>query len=109
MFPTINPTRTKAWSRLDELFAKTSNKTLRNWFAEDAERAKKFSIEWNDFLFDFSKNRIDYEIRETLIELAQECNLSDAIKAQFEAEIINKTETDKYYTLHCAIVLIDQF
>ena len=94
MFPTINPTRTKAWSRLEELFVQTSNKTLRNWFSEDAERAKKFSIEWNDFLFDFSKNRINSEIKDALVSLANECELSQAIKAQFDAEIINK----KYVT-----------
>jgi len=101
MFPTINPTRTKAWSRLEQLFANTSGKTLKDWFALDAERANNFSIEWNDFLFDFSKNRIDYEIRETLIDLAKECHLTDAINAQFEAEIINKTENRQ--VLHTAL------
>ena len=101
MFPTINPTRTKAWSRLKQLYANTSSQTLKDWFALDAERANNFSIEWNDFLFDFSKNRIDYEIRETLIDLAKECHLTEAIKAQFEAEIINKTENRQ--VLHTAL------
>jgi glucose-6-phosphate isomerase len=101
MFPTINPTRTKAWSRLEELFAQTSNNTLRNWFAVDAERAKTFSIEWNNFLFDFSKNRIDNNIKAALIELAHECNLQEAISAQFSGEIINKTENRQ--VLHTAL------
>ena len=101
MFPTINPTRTKAWSRLEELFAKTSQATLRNWFAEDTQRAAKFSIVWNDFLFDFSKNRITSEIKDALVALANECELQEAISAQFAGEIINKTENRQ--VLHTAL------
>lgn len=38
-------------------------------------KSLKMSVEWNDFYFDFSKNRIDKTGIDLLLELANNCGL----------------------------------
>ncbi|CAH8281250.1 glucose-6-phosphate isomerase [Mariniflexile fucanivorans] len=90
--PTINPTTTNAWKKLQDHFNKVSNNHIKDLFANDAERANKFTINWDDFYVDFSKNRITEDTLKYLLELADEVKLKDAIKSQFSGEIINETE-----------------
>ncbi|MEN3323973.1 glucose-6-phosphate isomerase [Mariniflexile soesokkakense] len=90
--PTINPTTTNAWKKLQEHFNKVSNNHMKDLFAQDKDRANKFTINWDDFYVDFSKNRITEETLKHLLELADEVKLKDAIKSQFSGEIINETE-----------------
>ncbi|MDT0606506.1 glucose-6-phosphate isomerase [Croceitalea rosinachiae] len=88
----INPTSTEAWSKLASHFDKTQNQTLKTLFETDSSRAKKFTIKWNDFFVDFSKNRISEETISLLLELADQVNLKEAITAQFSGKLINETE-----------------
>ncbi|MDT0538496.1 glucose-6-phosphate isomerase [Croceitalea sp. P059] len=88
----INPTTTKAWSKLTSHFEQTKNQTLKNLFKSDPNRAEKFTLKWKDFLVDFSKNRINQETLDLLLELAKELKLEESISAQFSGEIINETE-----------------
>ena len=90
--PKINPTTTKAWSKLVSHFTDIKQEHLKELFKEDPLRAEKFSIEWKDFYVDFSKNRITDKTIALLLELAEEVKLKDAIAAQFSGEIINETE-----------------
>tara|TARA_R100000935_G_scaffold58415_2_gene95378 strand:- start:53747 stop:55303 length:1557 start_codon:yes stop_codon:yes gene_type:complete len=90
--PKINPTKTKAWQALQAHYEDTKNLHLTQLFAEDAHRTKEFSISWNDFFVDISKNRITPKTRELLLQLAEEVQLEKAIKAQFSGEKINETE-----------------
>lgn len=90
--PTTNPTTTTAWKKLQEHFSKVSNKHMKDLFANDENRATKFTINWEDFYVDFSKNRITEETLTILLELADEVKLKDAIRSQFSGEIINETE-----------------
>jgi glucose-6-phosphate isomerase len=90
--PTINPTATKAWNNLLVHFNNTKNTHLRDLFASDNDRGNKFSLKWNDFLVDYSKNRIDGETMALLLELAEEVGLSKAIECYFGGELINQTE-----------------
>ncbi|MCM4150548.1 glucose-6-phosphate isomerase [Arenibacter sp. N53] len=96
-----DPTKTDAWKKLVEHFKKNSSTTLKDLFAQDSDRAKKHSIRWNDFLVDYSKNRITQETLELLLQLANEVGLKDAIRKQFEGEIINNTEGRE--VLHTAL------
>lgn len=89
---TINPTQTKAWQKLEKHFQEIKDHELRNWFANDENRADKFQIEWGNFLVDYSKNRIDDTTKELLLELADEVGLKDAIQKQFRGDEINQTE-----------------
>lgn len=90
--PKINPTTTKAWRKLTDHYNKIKSKHLREMFAEDTARGKKFTLLWNDFLVDYSKNRITEETVSLLLELADEVRLKDAISSYFGGELINQTE-----------------
>ena len=88
--PKINPTSTSSWNKLAQL-AKDP-KTLQNYFADDTSRAQQFSITWESFFVDYSKNHIDKDIQATLLGLAKETGLEDARKAYFSGDTINQTE-----------------
>ncbi|KAA2238656.1 glucose-6-phosphate isomerase [Chitinophaga agrisoli] len=101
MFPSVNPTTTKAWQQLQQHAAKMKQVHMRNLFAEDAQRFEKFSLRFEEILFDFSKNLITEETRALLLELARESQAEAAIKAMFSAEKINATENRA--VLHTAL------
>ncbi|MBO0590922.1 glucose-6-phosphate isomerase [Cellulophaga sp. E16_2] len=88
----INPTSTKAWKQLTAHFNANKNQEIKEYFKSDATRADKFTIEWNDFLVDFSKNRLSKETLDLLLNLAEEVNLKEAIGKYFAGDIINQTE-----------------
>ncbi|WP_334113209.1 glucose-6-phosphate isomerase [Paucihalobacter sp.] len=88
----INPTTTEAWTQLQEHFKSIEHKHLRTLFAENSNRAKDFTINWEDFYVDFSKHRIDETTKKLLLKLAKEVKLEEAITKKFDGEIINETE-----------------
>lgn len=92
MLPTIKPHRTKAWRKLEDHYKKMSRTHLRELFAEDPERFRKFSLQVEDILFDYSKNRITEKTIQLLLDLAEECELDKAIAAMFSGDTINATE-----------------
>jgi len=87
-----DPTTTAAWKNLQQHYNSTKDDHLKALFAADASRAKKFSLHWNDFLVDYSKNRLTSKTMQLLLQLADEVNLKDAIKSYFEGDAINQTE-----------------
>ena len=98
----INPTKTSAWKALTEHFNKTANVTIADHFKSDDNRFQNFSLKFNDdFLVDFSKNRISRETLDLLVNLANETDLSGAIRSMFEGEKINVTENRA--VLHTAL------
>lgn len=88
----INPTKTAAWAKLEAHYNDIKETELRDLFAKDPQRFNKFHLTFNDFLLDYSKNRISQQTINLLIELAEECDLKQAIKAMFSGEHINQTE-----------------
>ncbi|WP_159018952.1 glucose-6-phosphate isomerase [Algibacter sp. L3A6] len=90
--PNVNPTTTKSWKKLQAHFEAVKDVHMKDLFAEDKTRANKFTIKWDDFYVDFSKNRITEETLKYLLELADDVKLKEAIKSQFSGEIINETE-----------------
>ena len=96
----INPTTTKAWSELEDHFRQIQNEHMKNMFRDD-DRAEKFTIQWEDFYVDYSKNRITENTRSLLLKLAEECHLKEAIDSYFSGESINQTE--KRPVLHTAL------
>lgn len=97
----INPTQTAAWQKLEAHFAQMKGLKMQDLFAADANRAAQFHIEWQDFLLDFSKNRITAETMQLLQELATEVQLKDAIEKYFAGDLINQTE--QRAVLHTAL------
>ena len=91
MLPKINPEQTKAWGELYAHFEK-NDFDLRTLFQYNPNRFDEFSIKRENFLFDYSKNLIDGRTKELLINLAEECQLKEAISAMFSGEKINETE-----------------
>mgnify|MGYP006082272549 FL=1 len=88
----INPTTTQAWKKLSERYNQTKDNHMKAQFSNDANRASDFTIQWKDFLVDYSKNRIDRKTMQLLLQLTKEVNLKDAIGKYFGAEAINQTE-----------------
>ena len=97
----INPTQTTAWKKLEKNFSDVQQLQLKEQFEKDSERASKFSIAWEDFYLDYSKNRITADTRDLLQELAEECDLKSAIDSYFKGDAINATENRA--VLHTAL------
>ncbi len=97
----INPTQTAAWSKLDNHFVEIEPKSLRFLFEEDKDRFQKFHLKLGEILLDYSKNRMNEETLKLLVELANECELKDAIEKQFSGDFINQTENRA--VLHTAL------
>lgn len=91
MFPKINPTQTQAWQALTAHFAQNDFE-LRTLFQYNPDRFQQFSVQRENYLFDYSKNLIDDTTFELLLKLAEECQLKEAINAMFSGEKINETE-----------------
>ena len=91
MLPKINPTQTEAWKALNTHFAQNDFE-LRSLFQYNPERFNQFSVQREEYLFDYSKNLIDAKTFELLQNLAEESKLKLAIDAMFSGEKINETE-----------------
>ena len=96
-----NPTTTLAWQKLQKHFQEMQNASMASMFKDDAARAAQFHIKWNDFVVDYSKNIINKETMNLLLELANESQLKDAIAKYFEGDLINQTENRA--VLHTAL------
>lgn len=101
MLPSVNFTETDAYNYLSNHYINIAPKHLRDLFAADAKRFDKFSVFFEDILFDYSKNRIDEQTIALLIQLARECKLQEAIDAMFNGQPINQTENRA--VLHTAL------
>ncbi|MDB2701574.1 glucose-6-phosphate isomerase [Flavobacteriaceae bacterium] len=99
--PNINPTTTQSWKKLRAHFEEIKDISLQKHFAENPNRFEEFSIVWEDFLVDYSKNRLTKETLNLLEELANEVGLKEAMEAYFQGEAINQTE--KRAVLHTAL------
>ena len=92
MLPTTDFTTTQAYKYLTDHYIDSVSKNLKEMFDADDQRFNKFSIQFEDILLDYSKNRIDDETIALLIQLAKECSLKEAIDAMYSGEKINVTE-----------------
>ncbi len=90
--PAINPTQTFAWRELSRHFDEMRGASIREMFAADRDRAKKFHIRFEDILYDYSKNFVNDRTLTLLLDLAREVQLEQAIASYFAGEPINQTE-----------------
>ncbi|MFV8269209.1 glucose-6-phosphate isomerase [Flavobacterium sp. GT2N3] len=98
---TTNPTETSAWKKLEKHYNEMQKASIQELSQLDASRTKKFNLKWNDFLIDYSKNIINQETLQLLVELADEVGLKSAIADYFNGAIINQTENRA--VLHTAL------
>ncbi len=89
------------WQALEIHRQNLSATHMRDLFAADPARFAKFSLSFQDILFDYSKNRITDETMTLLLDLAQQAKLGTAIDAMFSGAKINTTENRA--VLHVAL------
>lgn len=87
---TVN--KTKAWKKLEGHYKHFRKVEMKDLFAYDEDRAKKFSVNLDAMYLDYSKNRINDRTMKLLLNLARDCDLEGKIKAMFEGDKINVTE-----------------
>ena len=84
--------RTHAWNALTEHSRAIADLHMRDLFAQDAHRFRKFSLSTGDLLFDYSKNRVTEETMRLLVALAREADVEARRERMFSGEKINNTE-----------------
>ena len=94
-------TDSEIWHDLQNHFTEVVDLQMRDMFKDDPRRFDKFSLRFNDILFDYSKNRITKKTLPLLFELARQRKLDTKIKAMFAGEKINQTE--QRAVLHVAL------
>ena len=92
--PPVDATQTPEWAALqkhyDEL--QVEGISLKQWFADDAERVEKLSFDAGDLHFDLSKNLIKPETLQLFADLAKAVKLDERTKAMYTGVHINNTE-----------------
>ncbi|MDH3303546.1 MAG: glucose-6-phosphate isomerase, partial [Acidimicrobiia bacterium] len=80
------------WEALVEHAERFATTTIGDLFAADGNRADRFTVDAAGLHVDFSKNRIDDETVDRLVELAHAAGLPDLRDAMFAGRRINVTE-----------------
>lgn len=88
----VDPSKTEAWKKLEAHFSEVKDIKLKKEFKEDPARAEAFTLQWEDFYIDYSKNLITEETKSLLVNLAEESGLKEAINSLFKGDRINQTE-----------------
>jgi len=81
-----------AWKALDAHYNSIKDATMKDMFASDPNRFNKFSMEFEDILLDYSKNRITEDTMTKLYALADQQDVKGLAKRMFAGEKINSTE-----------------
>ena len=87
----VDPSTTKAWSRLAAL-AEGFEPDLRAWFAAEPDRVDRLSFTAADLHVDLSKSFLTDEVLAALLALADEVGVERRRDAMFAGEHINVTE-----------------
>src|SRR5277367_6656801 len=85
-------TSSPAWQNLQKHYDAGKDAQMRDLFAQDPDRFRKFSLECEGLFLDFSKNRITEETVKLLRALAVERDVPGWAKKMFHGEKINITE-----------------
>ena len=90
----VDATSTPAWATLAHLQSTLidGSHVMRRWFEADPARAERFSLDAADLHVDLSKNLLTDEVRDALLELAEQTNVAARRDAMYSGEHINVTE-----------------
>ncbi|RJS93785.1 glucose-6-phosphate isomerase [Salinisphaera sp. Q1T1-3] len=88
----IDPTQTQSWQALTELAADRGDQRTVALFDRDPERATRYRLEAAGITLDYSKQRIDDDIRTQLAGLVAECGVEQARDAMFAGDHVNTSE-----------------
>ncbi len=94
MPPTEKPTKKSpdAWRRLAQRAKANADVPLRDLFDVDDKRFRRFSLELDGLLLDFSKQRVDRKTMDALFDLAREADVDAWRKKMFTGAQINDSE-----------------
>lgn len=98
--------RFSQWAQLQEQSQMWQTKTLVEAFAEDGNRAERFTVSGAGIDLDYSKNHITQETMQLLIAAAKEIGFEDRIKSLLKGEHVNNTEDRP--ALHSALRFIGE-
>jgi glucose-6-phosphate isomerase len=87
-----NPFSRPEWEALEFEKREIEKTSMRELFANDPDRAKRFSVKLPGLIFDYSKNIITDETKEKLVRLARACDVEGWRDALMMGEKINTTE-----------------
>ncbi|MDP6414436.1 MAG: glucose-6-phosphate isomerase [Gammaproteobacteria bacterium] len=89
-----SPVQTKAWQQLQKFSEEFKRKEFRliDLFNTSDDRFEQFSLTHENLLLDYSKNLLTATGFNKLIDLAEECSVSESIEAMFNGERINRSE-----------------
>lgn len=93
------------FAALKALHAEAGERHILELFAENEQRASRFSAMADGLLFDYSKTNIDEATRTALFDLLDQAKLAEKRDAMFSGEKINDTEGRS--VLHTALRNID--
>jgi len=99
--PSVAPTQLPQWRALADHAAALRDKPMRALFAADPGRFARFSLALDDFLLDYSKNRITQDTLGLLTALARAAGVEARRDAMFAGERINTSENRA--VLHVAL------
>lgn len=94
-------TQLESWRALQHHKPGVGHLKLQHLFSINRQRFEDYSIVLDDLLFDYSKNLATERTIELLVNLANECQLSDGIKALFSGSHVNSSENRP--ALHTAL------
>src|SRR6185503_16327159 len=90
-------TRTAEWTALKRHRQALAKTRIADLFKEDAQRFQHFSLQLDEFAFDFSKNLATTETMRLLHELARTADVAGWRDRMFAGEHINSTEDRAVY------------
>ncbi|MTJ81531.1 MAG: glucose-6-phosphate isomerase [Telmatospirillum sp.] len=90
-----------AWHALSKHVETLRDLHMRDLFAADPARFRRYSLRLDDLLFDYSKNRITDETLRLLLDLAREAGVEERRDEMFSGGRINVTENRA--VLHVAL------
>ena len=91
----------EAWNKVEAAVAATKDTTIKELFAADPDRARRFTLTAAGWTLDYSKNRIDRKVLRALVKLAEDSGLKAEIEKMFTGKKINQTENRA--VLHTAL------
>ncbi|MFV0247445.1 MAG: glucose-6-phosphate isomerase [Tenacibaculum sp.] len=97
----LNPTQTQAWKNLKQHYQQAKNYHLIKLFQKDVKRKERFSVQFDSFELDYSKNLVTEKTLSYLILLAKDFELKYAIERYFAGNNFNITENKA--VLHTAL------
>jgi glucose-6-phosphate isomerase len=101
MLKNVDFDKTAAFKKLKSHQKTIAKTTIKELFQTEKNRGSKYSIKFQDIYIDFSKNLINGRTMAYLGQLAEECQVKDAIQKMFSGDKINLTE--QRAVLHTAL------